>query len=161
MPSYTLSVLSGLLYDQLDGNVGMFPQAQVTQVLNNAVKKINFLTAMVQNMIPMIQINLMRWPCGCVIDWDVRPPITEGHDVFACQWCEATFVRAELHEWYAGDTKQPVLLGTCRALLLVGEDIVEAGDPCGCGLLTVRERVRSAKWTHLMVPMSAVTVLRN
>ena len=49
MPSYTLSVLSALLYDQLDANTGLYPQAQVTGVLNNATRKLNNLTGLEEN----------------------------------------------------------------------------------------------------------------
>jgi hypothetical protein len=41
----------------------MFPQAQVTQVLNNAVKKINFLTGIVEELLPMVtQGNQLVYP---------------------------------------------------------------------------------------------------
>ena len=63
MPSYTLTQLSSLLYDQLDGNTGLYPQAQVTDVLNNAVRKINFLTGSVENLAPMLtQGNQLVYP---------------------------------------------------------------------------------------------------
>jgi len=49
MPSYTLSVLSELLYDQLDNNTGLYPQAQITGVLNDATRKLNNLTGLEEN----------------------------------------------------------------------------------------------------------------
>ena len=49
MPSYTLAELSTLLYDSLDNNTGMYPQAQVTDCLNNTVRKLNFLTGMIED----------------------------------------------------------------------------------------------------------------
>jgi hypothetical protein len=48
MPSYTLTALSSLLYDSLDQNTGLYPQAQVTAVLNDAVRKVNILTGLVE-----------------------------------------------------------------------------------------------------------------
>ena len=56
MPSYTLAQLDDLLLDQLDGNGLLYPQAQRTQVLNDAVRKLNFLTGMIENTIPMLSL---------------------------------------------------------------------------------------------------------
>jgi hypothetical protein len=53
MPTYSLAQLSSLIYDELDNNVGLYPQAQVTAVLNEGLCKINNLVAFQQANIPI------------------------------------------------------------------------------------------------------------
>lgn len=54
MPSYSLATLQGLVYDSLDNNTGLYPVLQVTDALNNAVRKTNFLTGIIEATIPAI-----------------------------------------------------------------------------------------------------------
>lgn len=53
MAIYTLSVLQSLLYDQLDSNFWLFPSTQVTAVLNEAVRKVNNVSGIVENTVIM------------------------------------------------------------------------------------------------------------
>ena len=70
MPSYTLVALSGLLYDVLDGNNLLYPQAQVTGCLNNVVRKLNFLSGIIESTVQILtQANQSVYsrPAGVMI----------------------------------------------------------------------------------------------
>ena len=70
MPSYTLTALSGLLYDALDANSGLYPQAQVTQVLNDSVRKLSLLTGLSEDTVPALtQANQLVYttPTGILV----------------------------------------------------------------------------------------------
>ena len=108
-------------------------------------------------------VHLLRWPCGCVADGTVEPICALWSVAYECSWCGATFSLAEFRKGFAEGSADEIHLQEVPSLLLVGEQIVEVGDDCsGCKIPLVREFPRrDGRWKHLLVPFSAVAVLRN
>lgn len=72
MPTFTLSQLSQLVWDGLDSNSGLYPQAQVTSVLNEVLRKTNLLVGWNQATVPVPGFTvanqlLYSTPAGIVI----------------------------------------------------------------------------------------------
>ena len=53
MPKFTLAMLEARVYDSLDANTGLYPEAQVRAVINQAVKKLNCIIGFCQDTIPV------------------------------------------------------------------------------------------------------------
>ena len=53
MPSFTLATLQQLVLDKLDGNVGMYPLAQITLALNQGLRRLNLITGFQQATVPV------------------------------------------------------------------------------------------------------------
>ena len=108
-------------------------------------------------------VSYIAWPCGCVSVYSDGPPARAlWHVAYECPWCDAVISRADFMLWLSEAELLPPPITQQRALLRVGEKVVEANGECdGRGAPFVRERTHGARWRHLAVPMTTVEVLRN
>ena len=111
----------------------------------------------------LFDVRLLPWPCGCVSDGNKVPPRAAGYAAFQCPWCDAVVTQADFQRWFLRGQIQFPVIQQPRALLRVGEMLLEAGGSCeDCDTTLVRQaRTRDAKWGHLNVPMSKIQILKD